>query len=264
MGRRKQQTTQKSRASRRGAERAGTLVAIPVFNEYKYVDDLLHAVHEYSENILVVDDGSWDGTEEALKRCDFIQIITHKTNIGYGRSLIDAFRFAYDNKFNWVITIDCDYQHEPSYIPDFYAEIEKDDSDIISGSRYIRKISLSEATLPADRVAINKKITRILNQNLTFKLTDSFCGFKAHRAKAVFDLGLTEEGYALPLEMWIKASRAGLRVCEIPVPLIYHDPGRNFGGKLEDAEIRFDYYLGVIERELGYNVRKDAENIICS
>lgn len=232
---------------------ATVLVALPVFNEIKYVDDVLRAVCRYSNNILVVNDGSTDGTSNALKKHTYLQIISHKINTGYGQSLIDAFNFAYRCKFDWIITIDCDHQHEPSYIPHFYSEIRKNDADIISGSRYLCSIKLDSAPPPADRVAINKKITDILNKNLGISLTDSFCGFKAYRTKAVFGLKLTERGYGLPLQLWIRASRAGLRIHEIPVPLIYHDPRRNFQGILEDPQKRLNYYIEIIKRELGYN-----------
>jgi len=117
------------------------LIAIPVFNEFKYVIDLLLAVQKYSENIFVVDDSSTDGTSMVLKKYKDIRVLSHKVNEGYGKSLIDAFNFANKNNFEWIITLDCDYQHEPSYIPQFYIEIKKNDADIISGSRYLRRIN---------------------------------------------------------------------------------------------------------------------------
>ena len=234
------------------------LVAMPVFNESRYVDDVLREVRKYSDNILVVDDGSTDGTADVLTRHTYIEVIPHETNTGYGRSLIDAFDFACRNNFDWVITIDCDHQHEPSYIPCFYSEIKKADADIISGSRYLLRVNSGPAPPPAERVAINRQITNILNQNLSVRLTDAFCGFKAYRTGAVTELELTETSYGLPLQLWIRASRAGLRIREIPVPLIYHDPRRKFCGSLEDPKKRLRYYLEIIERELGHNVARNT------
>ena len=235
-----------------------TLIAIPVFNEFKYVNDVLNEVHKYSDNILAVDDGSTDGTSKELERHNYIRIISHKENQGYGQSLIDAFNFAGCHKFDWLITLDCDYQHQPLYIPNFYCEIEKEDADIISGSRYLPGFNSGSIPPPRDRVAINKKITRILNRFMAVRLTDSFCGFKAYRVDAILKLDLTEKGYGFPLQLWIRANRAGLRIREIPVPLIYHDPKRNFGGKFEKPEVRFDYYMQIIRRELGHNADKNA------
>jgi glycosyltransferase involved in cell wall biosynthesis len=237
---------------------ATVLIAMPVFNEFKYVEEILGAVQEYSSDILVVDDGSTDGTTKLLERHTTISIISHKVNAGYGRSLIDAFEFAWRNYFDWVITIDCDHQHEPSYIPHFYSEIENDDADIISGSRYLRQASSDLSAVPAERITINKEITDLLNHSLGLKLTDTFCGFKAYRTSAILKLTLSEEGYGLPLQLWIQAGRMGLRIREIPVPLIYHDPKRNFGGVLEDPRVRLAYYMEIIERELGHNADEDA------
>jgi len=240
------------------------LIAMPVFNEFKYVEGVLREVSRYSDNILVVDDGSTDGTSNILKEHTYIKVVSHKKNAGYGQSLIDSFNFAYKNNFDWVITIDCDQQHEPSYIPSFYSEIEKNNADIISGSRYLCPINLGPKPPPADRVAINRKVTKILNQNLSIKLTDAFCGFKAYKTRAISKLRLTEKDYGLPLQLWIQASQVGLRVREIPVPLIYHDPKRNFCGILEDPQKRLGYYIEVIEKELGCDVGRNTTKTFCA
>jgi dolichol-phosphate mannosyltransferase len=168
---------------------------------------------------------------------------------------MDAFEFASGHNFDWVMTIDCDHQHEPSSIPRFYREIEKDDADIISGSRYLD--AAEPLTAPVERIAINKKVTRMLNESLGLKLTDSFCGFKAYRTSSVTRLRLTETGYRFPLQLWIRAARAGLKIREIPVPLIYHDPNRNFAGVLEDPQHRFNYYMEIIEKELARDVGRN-------
>ena len=257
-------STAKLQTARSGGAAAATLVALPVFNEYRHVDAVLRAVHMYSNNILVVDDGSTDNTADALDEHTYAHIISHETNRGYGQSLIDAFDFACRNRFDWLITIDCDHQHEPSYIPCFYAEIEKDDADIMSGSRYLGGVTLGSALPPPERAAINRRITGILNRNLGIRLTDSFCGFKAYRTGAILKLKLTETGYGFPLQLWIQAARAGLRIREIPVPLIYHDPRRSFCGILEDPQERLAYYLGIIETELGYSVSENVTKSRCS
>lgn len=226
------------------------VIAIPVFNEVNYVDDILLQVSRYSNNIVVVDDGSTDGTGLRLEGFDGIDVITHDHNEGYGKSLIDAFGFAEKKGYEWIITMDCDYQHQPSCIPRFVAEIEKNDADIISGSRYLRSDNLGSISPPVERVAINKRITSMLNTAIGIKLTDAFCGFKAYRVESVQRLELVESGYGLPLQLWVQASKANLVIREIGVPLIYHDGERNFGGVLENPNVRLEYYLNIIQREL--------------
>lgn len=237
------------------------LIAIPVYNEYSYVADILTAVSRYSSNILVVDDGSDDGTEKLLEKYTSIKVITHKVNEGYGQSLIDAFEFAKAEDLDWVLTMDCDHQHQPYCIPQFFNEIEKNDADIISGSRYLQLEDEEPIKPPPERVAINRKITMLLNQTLRIKLTDSFCGFKAYRVKSLVNLRLTEKGYGLPLQLWIQAAAANLRICEISVPLIYHDPKRNFGGLLEVPMFRMRYYMDIIQRELVLNGHKNTATV---
>ena len=104
---------------------------------------------------------------------------------------------------------------------------------------------------PTDRRAINATITTTLNELLHLNLTDSFCGFKAHRTGAMLRLRLDESGYAFPMQFWPQAWAAGsARSQEIPVRLIYHDPTRHFGGELDDPENRLHHYLAVLQREL--------------
>lgn len=233
---------------------AGALVALPVYNECRYVDDVLQAVHRYAQDILVVNDGSSDGTHAVLERHPYLHLITHDVKAGYGRSLIDAFDYARTHQFPWIITMDCDHQHQPACIPRFYQEIARADADIVSGSRYLQSLNLGSAPPPPERVAMNREIADLLNRALGTQLTDAFCGFKAYRTAAVSGLGLTETGYAFPLQLWVRAQRHGLRIREIAVPLIYHDPKRNFCPGLEDLHTRRMYYLRVLSRELGYDV----------
>ena len=220
-----------------------------MYNEIKYVADVLRRVRSFHPDILFVDDCSTDGTGEYLASQPNLHVVRHLTNQGYGRSIIDAFDFAAKHKYDWVITMDCDEQHEPEMIPTFLSEIRANDADIISGSRYT-DVNVNDDLAPGDRRAINMTITATLNDLLDLKLTDSFCGFKAHRVSAMQKLHLDEAGYAFPLQLWPRAYAAGLRIREIPVKRIYNDPNRTFGGNLDDAKRRLNHYMQVLKREL--------------
>src|SRR5688572_11571212 len=225
------------------------LIAIPVFNERKYVERVLEKVKAYHGEILVIDDGSTDGTGEYLASRADVHLIRHPENRGYGQSLIDAFAWADRRGFDWVITMDCDEQHEPEMIPVFLREIAQDDADIISGSRYM-EVRPDDDMPPGDRRAINAKITAKMNECFRLNLTDAFCGFKAHRVSAMRRLKLDIPGYAFPMQLWPQAWHAGLRIREIPVRLIYNDPTRHFGGMLDDADRRLRHYCDVMAAEL--------------
>jgi glycosyltransferase involved in cell wall biosynthesis len=225
------------------------MIAIPVFNEAKYVGRVLDKVKRFNADILVIDDGSTDGTSQILRQRNDVHTIEHPVNRGYGQSIIDAFNSADAHGFDWVITMDCDEQHEPEMIPQFIHCIHQDRWDIISGSRYLQARADDDLP-PGDRRAINAQITRRLNDLFHLGLTDAFCGFKAHRVSAMQKLKLTEPGYAFPMQLWPRAAGAGLHITEIPVRLIYNDPSRHFGGLLDDPENRLQHYLQVLDVEL--------------
>jgi glycosyltransferase involved in cell wall biosynthesis len=225
------------------------LIAIPVHNELKYVDHVLDRIRHFHPSILVVDDGSTDGTSDRLKARKDIHLLRHPVNRGYGQSLIDAFHWADKRGYDWIITMDCDEQHEPEMIPEFMRHIYIDRWDVISGSRY-KHPHTNDDLPPGDRRAINATITTTLNDLFHLGLTDAFCGFKAHRVSAMRRLQLDEPGYAFPLQFWPQVAHANLSVCEIPVRLIYNDPNRHFGGLLDDAANRLQHYIDVLNREL--------------
>ncbi len=223
------------------------LTALPVYNEAKHVTPVLDEVLKYSPDVLVVDDGSTDGTSELLARRADVRRIVHETNRGYGAALRSAFDYALANHYDVLVTIDCDGQHSPPRIPSF-AEAAAN-ADIVSGSRYMEQFA-GDTLPPADRRRINQQITAELNRRLGLQLTDAFCGFKAYTASALERLHVTEPGYAMPLELWVQAAHAKLKVVELPVPLIYLEEARSFGGSLDDARIRLQYYHEIIDRAL--------------
>ncbi|MFN5468170.1 MAG: glycosyltransferase family 2 protein, partial [Pirellulaceae bacterium] len=113
------------------------LAALPVFNEVGAVGGVLDEVRRYANHILTVDDGSTDGTSELLDARDDIIVVRHAINRGYGAALQTAFQFAIDEGFDFVVTLDCDGQHQPKRIPRFIAACR--DVDMVSGSRYLKK-----------------------------------------------------------------------------------------------------------------------------
>ena len=225
-----------------------TLIAIPVHNEADTAERVLSRVRDYAGNILVIDDGSTDGTGDLLAQLREplgINLLSRAQNAGYGQALIDAFAFAAANRYEWVVTMDCDEQHEPERLPAFAEAIAGNRFDIISGSRYLNP-DREDTVAPPERRAINHRITGELNERLGLSLTDGFCGFKAHRVSAMRQLNLTQTGYAFPMQFWVQAVAAGLRIGEIPVELIYTEAKRRFGGGLDDHAVRLNHYRRVL------------------
>ena len=225
------------------------LTALPVYNEVGHVAGVLDEVLRHTRDVLVVDDGSTDGTSELLAarvadRGD-VRVVRHAANAGYGAALATAFREALAGGWSGLVTIDCDGQHQPRLIPEFVAVSAR--ADIVSGSRYLRTFP-GDSEPPAARRLINETITAEINARLGLSISDAFCGFKAYSRRALAALHVTEPGYAMPLEVWVQAAAAGLRVVELPVPLLSLDLARSFGGALDDAATRLAYYRGVLDR----------------
>jgi dolichol-phosphate mannosyltransferase len=224
------------------------LVALPVFNEVRHVNRVLDEVRRYAREILVVDDGSADGTSDLLARRQDVRVVRHPENRGYGAALLTAFAYAQEHKFELLVTIDCDGQHEPQRIPEFFEACQRG-VDIVSGSRYLEPFE-GDSAPPPERRRINEQVTAELNRRLGLKLTDAFCGFKCYRVGALRKLNIQEPGYAMPLEVWVQAAAAGMKIVELPVPLIYLDEKRSFGGVLDDGQTRLEYYHLTLDRAI--------------
>lgn len=231
------------------------LVALPVFNEERHVIDVLSEVSKYAEAILVVDDGSADRTPELLKEVSGIEVLTHAQNQGYGAALKSAFDYAvaHQDQYDVLITIDCDGQHEPALLPELVQQMresaENGGIDILSGSRYLKRFD-GDSIPPEERRQINVAVTRRINEQLGFEITDAFCGLKAYRIECLEKFAVTDLGYAMPLQLWVQAAAHGMKIVEFPVPLVYLEEERSFGGSLDDALKRKAYYDEVLDREM--------------
>jgi glycosyltransferase involved in cell wall biosynthesis len=223
------------------------LTAIPVHNEEGHIEPVLGEVLRFAGDVLVVDDGSTDRTPELLRQFPTIQVIRHPTNLGYGAGLRSAFRHTIESGYDGLVTLDCDGQHEPSMIPEIAAHLDR--ADIVSGSRYL-KVFDPDQMPPEQRRRINVEVTRWLNECLGLNLTDAFCGFKAYRTGALKQFEITDNGYAMPLQVWVQAVEHGMSIVEVPVPLIYLDEARAFGGALDDASYRLNHYRAVFQAAL--------------
>jgi len=233
-----------------GEFRLKTLIALPVYNEGAsvrgVVDGIRHYLSPHQSKIIAINDGSTDHTEDQLRLIPEIEVLSHQQNLGYGAALASAFDFAIKGGYEALVTIDADGQHDPVHLGNVLLALSH--CDIASGSRYLRQHD-QDTAVPGDRQRINRIITRELNDRLGLSLTDAFCGFKGYRVEGLKRLTITEAGYAMPIQLWVQAAMANLRIEEVAVPRIYLDPNRSFGAQLDQAEARLAYYRQVMEHE---------------
>ncbi|MDX1957802.1 MAG: glycosyltransferase family 2 protein [Leptospiraceae bacterium] len=222
------------------------LIIIPVYNEEESVLQVANKTFSLSQDfsdILFINDGSSDNSSKILKSIhqQGIFLIDKDKNEGYGASLISGIDFGLKNDYQFLITMDCDEQHQPEDLKRFRDFDHK--IDLVSGSRYAPKSKELGIKPPKDRVEINRRITGLLNKKYSLNLTDAFCGFKRYKSNAFKNHGFDNLGYASPMELWSFVHSHGLTVREIAVDKIYITDDRSFGEDLDRKRKRYRYYL---------------------
>ncbi len=224
------------------------LVLVPVFNEGPHVKEILTDIRRYTAaDILVVNDGSTDDSLARIKESDVTHIINHEQNLGPGGALMSGFRFATERSYRVLVTMDADGQHEARDIPRFLEAIEG--VDLVVGSRY-RPDSERRSVPPKHRAWASGVLTRLVRRYTSYDITDCASGFRAYKVSALRKLNLTEKGYAWPFQLWIQAARAGLRVREIPIALIYFQSAEDAQAESRLIKKTVGYCRWVMQREM--------------
>jgi len=192
------------------------LVCIPAYNEEKAIGDIVKQSLQYSDKIIVCDDGSTDNTAK-IARENGAQVILHKKNEGYGAAIITLFDFARKENADVVVTIDGDGQHNPDQIPLLISTLQENNVDIVIGSRFLDKNS----STPGYRKSGIKIITSAANFATDFKVSDSQSGFRAYSKRAIESIHPTETGMAVSTEILLKISNKGLSLAEVPISISY-------------------------------------------
>jgi glycosyltransferase involved in cell wall biosynthesis len=192
------------------------LLAIPAFNEAATIARVIESAKPYIGEILVVDDGSSDGTA-AIAKASGITVIRHETNRGKGDALKTAFIYATENRFDWLFTIDGDGQHDPHDLESFFRLLG--DYDLILGNRMQNTEYFPRLRLLANRVST--RVVSTLCGPAGRGITDSQTGFRAYRVSALRAIVLTTHRYELESEILIKASRRDFRIGQCSIRTIY-------------------------------------------
>jgi len=192
------------------------IVGIPAYNEQKNIASIIIKLKKNVNEIIVCDDGSSDDTNEIAKELG-ASVIQHKKNLGYGASIKSIFLKAKEMKADILVTFDADGQHRVKDIENIIDPIQKNEADVVIGSRFLNQ----ESNMPKYRKIGIKTITGITNKTLGQKLSDSQSGFRAYNKKALTDIVPVETGMGISTEILIKASKNNLRIKEVPIVVLY-------------------------------------------
>jgi dolichol-phosphate mannosyltransferase len=224
-------------ASSRLSERI--LVILPTYNEAENVTGLTRLVLQQDERIevLVVDDGSPDGTAEQVEalRADEprVHLIRRPGKLGLGTAYLAGFRFGLDEGYSLVFTMDCDVSHNPRYLSEMIEKLR--DCDLVVGSRYVKGGGIEN--WPWYRLLLSRFANFYARTLLRLELRDCTAGFRGYRREVlegVDPFDVRSSGYSFLEEMAWKVSRAGFSIAEVPIVFEQRQAGSS---KIESREI---------------------------
>ncbi len=195
--------------------RSAICILIPAYNEEKRIAGLVRRVESMGYPILVVDDGSRDGTARLLKELG-VPYVTQEINRGKGAALRKGFEVFLKSQGQALIMMDSDGQHDPGELEFFVRAISGTEADLVVGNRMT-----DPKSMPLVRRITNRFMSWMLSCAIGQAVPDSQCGYRAIRAEALKKLELHTDHFEIESEMLLEAGRQGLRIRSIPVRSVY-------------------------------------------
>lgn len=208
-------------------DRSDSIVIIPTYNEKENIEKIIRAVlglGPHAFNILVIDDGSPDGTAAIVKRLmedefkERLFIIDRRGKLGLGTAYIAGFKWAIEQKYDYIFEMDADFSHDPKDLPRLYEACATDGADVAIGSRYVSGVNV--VNWPMGRVLMSYYASKYVRTVLGVKLHDTTAGFKCYRRQVLEAIDLDAirfKGYAFQIEMKFTAYKLGFKIKEVPV-----------------------------------------------
>jgi len=217
-----------------------TYIIIPAFNESPGLAAVLESLLPLNYGIIVIDDGSTDETHNIAGAFPVL-LIRHELNLGQGAALETGMEAARKLNADFVIHFDADGQHNPSDIAQLLVPLQKDEADIVFGSRFLEKkpsgLNFTKKIILKAGRWINYLITGIL-------LTDAHNGLRAFNKKALHSIHFHQSGMAHASEILYEVRRKSLRYLEMPVHIRYTDYSKRKGqGLLNSVNILFHLFF---------------------
>ena len=226
-----------------------SIVIIPTYNEKENIEAIIRAVlgldtDDHRFDILIIDDGSPDGTANIVKGliadefADRLHIVERSGKLGLGTAYIAGFRWALDHGYDYVFEMDADFSHNPNDLPRLYKACTEEGADVSVGSRYITGVNV--VNWPIGRVLMSYYASAYVRTVLGVNLRDTTAGFVCYSRKVLdsidFD-AIRFKGYAFQIEMKFTALTLGYRIKEVPVVFVNRELGTSkmSGGIFSEA-----------------------------
>lgn len=209
------------------------LVIIPTYNEIENIDRITGAVLgiEGRYDILVIDDGSPDGTGEEVKRLQSIyperlHLIERSGKLGLGTAYVTGFKWALEHAYDYIFEMDADFSHNPEDLPRLLRPVAEGRADMSVGSRYCDGINV--VNWPISRILISYCASIYVRTVLGFRIYDSTAGFVCYSRKVLETIDLDAvkmKGYGFQIELKYTARKLGFRIEEVPVVFVNRKEG---------------------------------------
>ncbi len=237
------------------------LVIIPTYNERENIEAIITTVMELPIlfNVLVIDDGSPDGTAQIVKRMmdgkykGCIHLIEREGKQGLGTAYIAGFQWAIEHKANYIFEMDADFSHNPKDLLKLYDACAIEGADLAIGSRYVTGVNV--VNWPMGRVLMSYFASKYVRTVLGVKIHDTTAGFVCYRRKLLETIELDKirfKGYAFQIEMKFTAYKCGAKITEVPIIFV----NRVLGTSKMSGGIFSEALLGVIRLKISSWFRK--------
>ena len=211
-----------------------SIVIIPTYNEIENIEKIIRAVFGLEKvfNILIIDDGSPDGTANVVKKLmaeefkDRLFIIERSGKLGLGTAYIKGFKWALEHKYEYIFEMDADFSHDPNDLPRLYAACHDEGYDVAIGSRYVSGVNV--VNWPIGRVLMSYFASKYVRFVTGFKVHDTTAGFKCYKRRVLETIELDKirfKGYAFQIEMKYTAHKIGFKIKEVPVIFVNRREG---------------------------------------
>ena len=238
-----------------------SIILIPTYNEKENIEKIIRVVFDLEKcfHILVIDDGSPDGTAQIVRRlmetefADRLFIIERSGKLGLGTAYITGFKWALEHKYDYVFEMDADFSHDPHDLPRLYAACHDEGNDVSIGSRYVSGVNV--VNWPIGRVLMSYFASKYVRLVTGFKVHDTTAGFVCYRRRVLETIPLDEvrfKGYGFQIEMKFTAYKIGFKIKEVPVIFV----NRREGTSKMSCGIFGEAFFGVMRLRLDGWLRK--------